>query len=55
MRMGAMDVANPLESSVSTQTPHSVALPNAGVNRPPGIFFTNLLIGSSFSIPIIES
>src|SRR5690606_14287826 len=52
---GATLTASPVASSVSIITPHSVASPSAGVNRPCGIPVRNRFSGSSASTPMTES
>ena len=55
IRTGAMRLARPVASSVSTATPLSVATPPAGSNRPEGMPVRKRCSGSSFCMPITES
>src|SRR5690606_177847 len=53
MRTGSTRFARP-EASVSTKTPHSVAGPSAGWNRPLGMRVVKRFSGSSLSMPMTE-
>jgi len=55
IRSGAIRFASPVASSVSTNTPHSVATPSAGASRSPGILRQNRIVAGSFSMPITLS
>jgi len=54
-RTGATRSARPVESSVSTATPLSVATPAAGSKRPEGMPVVKRRSGSSFCMPMMES
>jgi hypothetical protein len=54
-RTGAIPIASPVASSVSTATPAIVAGPVAGSKRPDGIPVVKRRSGSSFRMPTIES
>ena len=54
-RTGSTRIARPVASSVSTNTPHTVASPSAGARRSPGIFRQNRVTAPSFAMPITLS
>ena len=54
-RTGSIRRASPVASSVSTNTPHTVASPSAGASRSPGILRQNRSVAASFAMPITLS